>query len=515
MWQLRRALRNPRLIESIPKRGYRLAGELQVPREMAAASPESRVQARRFAIAVLPLANLTGDQAQEYFSDGMTDALILRLAQIQSLRVISRISTMQYKDRPKPLSEIGAELNVDAVIEGSVFRHENRVRISAELVDTKADTHLWAGSYEREMENVFDLQSELATAIARNVTDVLEAPARNPVTVKPEAYEAYLRGRFCWFRFSAENFDAALSYFQLAAKLDPTFAQPLSGISQVWFARENSGVTPASESVPLAREAAQMAISIDEMSAEARAALGLIKFHYDWDWAGAEDEFRRSIDLNPNDPGTRIFLADVLHSTGRHEEGFDQIAYGLQIDPLNPACRCFLGWFLLFARRTHEAVEELQKVARAEPAYAAAHQGLWGAFYQLQDWDAALQEARTSFSIRGDVTLIPFESVATDENVYRRVMLDAARGLAKRSLSSHVSNLRIARLYAHAQDIETAFQWLERACFRKESPLVHLAVAWDWDNMRGDERFLNLLRRIGLPDGNQSKASSLNHVVSF
>ena len=321
VWQLRQALGNSKLIESIPKRGYRLAGELR-PTDSTPDHNGTSIPSRRFGIAVLPLANLGGDPAQEYFSDGMTEALILRLAQVQSLRVISRMSIMRYKGRAKPPAEIGAELNVDALIEGSVYRYENCVRISVELIDIQTDSHLWAGSYEREVANVFELQNELAAAIARNVTRALDAPAPPPVAVKPEAYEAYLRGRFCWFRFSTENFEAALNYFQLAQRLDPNFALPLAGISQVWFARENSGVSPAAESVPLARDAARAALAIDEMSAEAHAALGLIKFHYDWDWKGAEDEFRRSIDLDPSDAGNRIFLSDVLMSTGRGEEGF-------------------------------------------------------------------------------------------------------------------------------------------------------------------------------------------------
>jgi TolB-like protein len=498
VWQLRQALGNPKLIESIPKRGYRLAGELRHTDSTPDQNGTS-IPSRRFGIAVLPLANLGGDPAQEYFSDGMTEALILRLAQVQSLRVISRMSIMRYKGRAKPPADIGAELNVDALIEGTVFRYEDCVRISVELIDIQTDSHLWAGSYERGVANVFELQNELATAIARNVTRALDAPTPPPVAVKPEAYEAYLRGRFCWFRFSTENFEAALNYFQLAERLDPNFAPPLAGISQVWFARENSGVSPAAESVPLAREAARAALAIDEMSAEAHAALGLIKFHYDWDWQGAEDEFRRSIDLDPGDGGNRIFLSDVLMSTGRGDEGFEQINYGLQVDPLNPACRCFLGWYLLFSRRTNEAIEELQKVTRAEPAYGAAHQGLWGAYFQLMDWGAALQQARIFFSIRGDSTLIPFDSTAADEHTYRAAMHKAACCLAGRAKTTYVPKLRIARLYAHANDRESTFHFLDAAFAGRESPLIHLAVAWDWDDIASDPRFADLLGRIGLP----------------
>jgi TolB-like protein len=498
VWQLRQALGNPGLIESIPKRGYRLSGELHLSHPAPSLDGSSPALSTRFGVAVLPLANLSGDPAQEYFSDGMTEALILRLAQIQSLRVISRMSIMRYKNRAKATAEVRAELNVDAVIEGSVFRYGNCVRISVELIDTQTDTHLWAGSYEREVANVIELQSEMATAIARNVTSVLDVPAPTPVAIKPEAYEAYLRGRFCWFRFSTENFDAALNYFQLAAKLDPNFSPPLSGISQVWFARENSGLSPAEEAVPLAREAARRALALDDMSAGAHAALGLIKFHYDWDWHGAEDEFRRSIELDPSDAGPRIFLSDVLMSTGRFEQGFDQINFGLQIDPLNPACRCFLGWYLVFSRRAEEAIRELQNLTRTEPAFGAAHQALWGAFFQLKNWGTALQHARTFFSIRGDGALLPLDSLQTDEEAYRAAMHHAASTLVERSKTTYVPNLRIARLFSHGNDYESAFHYLEAAFAARESPLIHLAVAWDWDNITSDPRFVDLLTRIGL-----------------
>ncbi|KAA6462093.1 hypothetical protein DYQ86_10770 [Acidobacteria bacterium AB60] len=495
VWQLRRALGDSRLIESIPKRGYRLAGELRLT-DRSPSHDGPRV--RRLGVAVLPLANLSGDPDQEYFSEGMTEALILRLAQVRSLRVISRMSIMRYKERLKATAEVRAELEVDALISGSVFRYGDRVRISVALIDTEADAHLWAGSYERDLSDVLELQSEVASAIASKVTSALEVAEPAPMTVRPDAYEAYLRGRFCWFRFSTENFDAALNYFRLAATLDPGFSPPLAGISQVWFARENSGISSAEAAVPLAREAARRALALDDRSAGAHAALGLIQFHYDWDWHGAEDEFRRSIRLDPSDAGTRIFLSDVLMSTGRFEEGIAQIRCGLEIDPLNPACRCFLGWYLLFSRRCEEAVRELENVILGEPAFGAAHQGLWGAYFQERNWGMALREARTFFSIRGDAALFPVDAMDADESAYRTAMRDAARTLAERSKTIYVPNLRIARLFAHGNDHESALRFLEAAFAARESPLVHLAVSWDWDDIAADPRFLDLVKRIGL-----------------
>jgi TolB-like protein len=501
IWQVRRALRNPRLVESIPKRGYRLAAEVQLKERRLKVEPEATGRDRRPAIAVLPLANLAAAPLQEYFTDGMTEALISRLAQIKNVRVISRTSVMHYKNRPKPVIEIGAELNVDTVVEGSVYRSGDRVRISAQLIDARTDTHLWAGSYERELADVFELQRELADAIARNVSRTLEVdPCREPSRpVNPEAYEAYLHGRFCWFQFSAGSLDAALSYFQLATQLDPEFSQPWSGISQVWFARENRGMVRPSEAVPHARSAAERALAYDGETAEAHASLGLVNFHFDWDWPAAETQFRKAIQLDPGDPASRIFLADVLCSMGRADEGLEHIRFGLQLDPLNPATRCFLGWLLLFSRQTEQAVVELQRVIDADPGFGAAHQGMWGALYLQQDWTGALREARAFYSIRGEGDLIPFEPERTTEPGYREAMLHVANQLSARSQSTYVPNLRIARMYAHANQINSAFDWLQRAYDERESPLIHLAVAWDWDNMKDDPRFTRLLNRIGLP----------------
>lgn len=500
VWQLRRVIQNPGLIESIPKRGYRLTLD---PVPLSRPRPESHdsiAQSRRSAVAVLPLAHLGRDQEQEFFTEGMTDALIGRLAQFDDLRVISRTSSMRYKNRPKSIKKIAAELAVDAVIEGSVLRIGNRVRISAQLIDAHTDAHLWAGTYDHDLSDIFELQSNLADMIAQKVSSTLR-PSSDPIPsspVNPEAYEAYLRGRSCWMRFSAEDFDVALHYFQQAAQLDPSFAQPWSGISQVWFARENTGILRPFEAVPQARAAAQRALSIDGNSAEAHAAMGLVHFHFDWDVSAAEAEFQRAVKLNPNDSAARIFYSDLLFSTQQPAQGFEHIYYASRLDPLSPGPRCFLGWYLLFLKRIEPAIEQLRKAVDFEPAFGAAHQGLWGAFYLQQNWGAALDEARTFFSIRSQPLLIPFRPSPVSEQDYRESMLQAANQLVETNRSRYVRNIRIARLYAHAGDSNQACTWLQRAFSERESPLVHLGVSWDWQATRSDPRFSALLNKVGI-----------------
>ncbi len=499
VWQLRTALRDPHLIESIPKRGYRLAARRLGPRR-AAPRPATAGHGLR-SIVVLPLANLAGDPQQEYFADGMTEALILRLAQLDGLRVISRTSAMQYKGRPKPIRKIGSQLGVDLMVEGSVFRAGERVRISAQLIDVRTDNHIWAGSYERDLANVLQLQRELADAIAASITATLQA-SHHPVVVpavNPEAYEAYLKGRFYWCSYSPASLDLALHYFRLAAEWDPNLCQAQAGMAQVWYARENSGVSTPAEAVPQVRAAAERALASGPNLAEAHAVMGIVKFHYEWDWPAAEHEYRKAVELNPNDPDFRVFLADFLFSVLRPDEGFQQMEQTVSRDPLNHFSGCYLGWYLLFCRRIDEAIEQLNRVACFEPNFAAVHQGLWGAFYLQRKWDQALRAAKAFFTMRGDPELIRARSVAGKEHEYRLAMREGAESLAARSRTQYIPNLRIARLYAHAGDRESAFSWLERAYQQHESPLVHLSVAWDWDALRQDPRFLNLLRRIGLP----------------
>jgi TolB-like protein len=497
VWQLRRALGDPELIESIPKRGYRVTAPVRGTGFDTSRQPAPAETVVR-SIAVLPLANLSRDPEQEFFADGMTEALVLRLAQYKELRVVSRTSVMRYKHHRKPLRDVAKDLEVETVVEGSVFRDGDRVRISAELVDAAADTHLWAGSYERNLADVLQLQREVADAIAANVSHTITGalePTRRTI-VKPEAYEAYLRGLFCWYKYSAHNLDAALDYFQLAAERDPSFADPIAGMARVWFARENSGLVPASRAVPPARAAAERALSIDGGAADAHAALGLIRFHFDWDWRAAEYEFRTAIDLKRNDTDFRLFYADFLCSLGRSEEGLEQMKLGLSLDPVNYVSRCFLGWYLLFCRRVDEAIEQMQRVSRAEPAFGAAHQGLWGAYYLQGRWSDALREAQIFF--RGEDTPGDDSAREVTESDYRRSMRHAAGRLIERSGAIYIPNLRIARLYAHGGDVERALHWLERACRDRESPLVHLKVAWDWDNLKAEPRHAAVLKEIGL-----------------
>ncbi len=506
-----------RCLEKEPGRRYQRAGELRAaleavqfeaptgpPQPQRAVPPRKRRVSRKrvHSLVVLPLTNLSPDPEQEYFADGMTEALIFDLAKLRALKIISRTSTMRYKGTDKSLPEIAEELNVDAVVEGSVLRVGQRVRITAQLIHAATDTHLWAESYERDLQDVLLLQSEVARAIAREiqiaVTPEETRRLASACRVNPEAYEACLKGRFHWYKLSREHLDTALEYFQLALEKDPNYALAYVGIANVWGSRGDCGLVPPREALPKAKVAALKAIELDDLLAEGHMTLGNVKA-YEWVWDDAQREYRRALEFNPNYADVHLMYADLLISTRRPEEWKPEIERCLELDPFNFFFHCFFGWHLVYLRRYDEAIEQLRKVLRTEPDFPAAHQGLWGALYQKRMYEAALAEAKTFFALLGDTEVAETLERGHVEAGYPGAMRLAADKLVARSNRMHVPPLRIARLYAHAGEKDRSLEWLEKAYEQHEFPLVHLNVGWDWDSLRDDPRFQDLLRRMNFP----------------
>lgn len=486
-------------LEAVPSGG---TTEQLLPRR--APSRKRTVSRKRIrALAVLPLANLSRDPEQEYFADGMTEALIADLAKIRALRVISRTSVMRYKATDKSLPEIAEELSVDAVVEGSVLRVGQQVRITAQLIHAASDTHLWAESYERDLQDVLLLQSEVARTIAGEIQVAVTPEEKKRLAsarpVNPEAHEAYLKGRFHWYKLTREGLDTAMEYFQLALEKDPNYAPAYSGIANVWASRGEIGVLPPEEASPKAKAAALKAAELDNTLAEVHVALASVKTAYEWDWAGAEKEFQRALQLDPNAAEAVFFYADLLLYMGCSKEWSREVQRAMALDPLNLILQCFYGWHLVYLQRYDEAVVQLRKALQQEPNYAATHLGLWGAFWRTQRYAEALAEAQKYHTLSGygDVTQALTRGYADSD--YREAMKLAAETLAARAAQTHVPALRVARLYAHAEDKERALDWLEKAYEAREGPLCRLGVVWDWDNLRDDPRFKDLLRRMNLP----------------
>ena len=457
-------------------------------------------------LAVLPLTNLSRDVSQDYLADGMTEALIANLSKIRALKVISRTSVMQYKGAKKPLPQIARELGADGILEGSVQRSGARVVITAQLIHAPTDTHLWAETYERDLQDVLVLQNEVARTVAREIRVALTPEETRHLTsarpVDPEAYEYYLQGRFHWYKLSKEELNNAERYFQLALDKDQNYALAYVGVADVWMSRGDTGFLPPEETLPKAKEAAAKALQLDDTLADAHVTLANLAI-YDWDWVTAEKEFQRALELNPNHANAHFMYADYLISRLRNEEWEREIRRTLELDPLSYFFRCFYGWHLVYLGRYDEAVTEMQKVLVTQPDWPSAYLGIWGAFYKKGMDREAERSAEQFFAGLRDEEVMQALQEGYREAGYRRAMKHGADTLAARSERVHVPAVRIARLYAHAGENERALYWLEKAYAAHESPLVHLSVARDWDGLRSDPRFRNLLHRMDLPYRNR------------
>jgi tetratricopeptide (TPR) repeat protein len=400
--------------------------------------------------------------------------------------------------------EIARELGVDAVVEGSVLRAENTVRITAQLIDGRTDRNLWADNFDRDLTNILALHSDVARAIAREIKIAVTpeetrrlASARQ---VNPEAYEAYLKGRFHWHKLSRQNMDTAMKYFQLALEKDPNYALAYTGISVVWGVSGFAGFVPPRKAWTKGKAAALKALELDDTLAEAHGALAAFRFYYEWDWPAVGRELQRAIELNPNDPQAHVWYSEYLiYSAGRWEEGMAEMERALELDPHNSYFQFLFGVRLLHRRRYDDAIAQLQKVLRTNPNFAIAHGLLGAAFHQKRMYEEALAKAKKVFALRGDNEVAEALERGYAQGGYAGAMRLAAEKLAARSKRTYVQSTKIARLFARAGEKERALDWLEKAYEERASQLVTINVAPKWDNLRSDPRFQSLLRRMNFP----------------
>jgi serine/threonine protein kinase/Tfp pilus assembly protein PilF len=499
-------------LEKDAENRYQSAKELQVDlrrlisptstASIAAGAPRKRTRSRRIrSLAVLPLNNFSHDPEQEYFADGMTETLICNLAKLQAVKITSRTSVMRYKGSETPLPQIAAELNVDALVEGSVMRVGPRVRITAQLIHAASDTHLWAESYDRDFEDVLLVQSEIARAIAREIQVAITPEEAKRLAgarrVNAGAYEAYLKGRFHWYKLSREHLDTALKYFEVSLEKDPSDPLAYVGMASVWCSRGDCGLVPPREAFPKAKAAALKAIELDDSLAEAHISMGMIRAA-EWNWDEATREYKRATELTPNSVDAHFFLADLAISRGHPEEWKKQVERTLELDPLNFFYQCFYGWHLLYLCRYDEAIAELRKALRSEPHLPAAHLRLWSAYYGKTMHKEAVEAAKTFFEALGDKEVVQALQRGYADAGYSGAMCVAAETLVERSHSTYVQPTQIARLYAHAGDKEHALDWLERAYEEHLIAMIHLGVDLDWSSLRSEPRFQDLMRRVNL-----------------
>jgi TolB-like protein/Flp pilus assembly protein TadD len=483
----------PKFVETVARRGYRFIGKL----ETITAGMES--------LAVLPLENLSHDPEQEYFADGLTDSLITQLARISALRVVSRTTAMHYKRIHRPLPEIARELGVTKIVEGTVQRSGGRVRVTAQLVEATSDTHLWADSYERDLRDVLSLQSELASAIVKEIQVKLTPQEQEHLArakrVDPEAYDSYLKGRYYFYQRRSDALRKGVQCFEHAIEKDPTYAAAYAGLADClsllgWWA-----FVPPAEGCGKAKELALKAIQRDPSLGEAHASLAWATVHYDYDFALAEREYRKCIELSPRHPTGHEWFGLYLSMVGRHEEAFEFLKSAIRLDPFVPIINAALAWGYWLARRQDDHVEQLEKTLELDPNFAPVNWGLGIGYLEKGMYEPAIAAMQKSVQLSQRapifVSLLGEGFAVAGRREDAKKILDELKETAKQR---YVTPYVLARIFAALNEKDEAFRLLEKAyqehaawtAFMKSDPRL--------DNLRSDPRFGDLLRRMNFPE---------------
>jgi TolB-like protein len=451
-------------------------------------------------LAVLPLENLSGDREQEYFADGMTDALTTDLAQIGSLRVISRTSAMRYKGSNETLPQIGRDLQVDAVVEGTVTRSAGRVRITAQLIEASRDHHLWARSYERDLKDVLALQDEIARDVTEQIRVELTPKERSLLmqvhTVDPEAQDAYLRGRYWNSEMTPEGARKGLDYSQKAIAKDPSYALGYVGVAESFFTLGLTGAVPWEEAYPKQKEAAIKALALDPSLAEAHASLAQVRWAYDWDWSGAKEEFTQAIDLQPNYALAHTYYSAYLLVMERVDEAVKESERARDLDPFSATTVWWLGQTLYHARRYDDALRQNRRGLEMYPDNDSFYEAMADVYEQKKLFAEAFAARAQALKLRKDPT-----SAALDE-AYKRFGYSGymRRSVAIQEQAPQRDEGFLVHQYALLDEEAHAMTWLERAyAEHKSDAVLFIRTAPELDSIRSSARFRDLVRRIGFP----------------
>jgi len=453
-------------------------------------------------LVVLPLENLSGDPSQDYFAIGMTEELTTKLARIRTLRVVSRSTAMRYQNTHKSISDIARELNVDAVIEGSVARSGDQVRITTQLIDSRRDAHLWAQSYERPISNILDVEDSIALDIALQVRANLGPTERElflgPSPIRPNAYDDYLRGRNQLSKQNPDAIQKALEYFQRAIDDDPQYVRAYAGLADAYTLLANYQSMLPSEAFPPARAAAMKALELDPQSPDAHSSLALVKHHFDWDWVGAETEYKEAIALQPNFALSHQRYAWFLSDMGRHDEALREIRRAQELDPTSIPVQTNLGRVLYHARRYDEAITELRKGVALDPNRIFSHIFLGMAYDQRGLCGEALSEFRTVQTYTegrdGTAAAHAYAKCEKAEDARRTLKI-----LAGRSSDAVQDWFYVAGVFAALGEKDRSFEWLDMAFKNRDFFLTEMQGHPYMDPLRSDPRFDKLLKKIGFP----------------
>jgi TolB-like protein/DNA-binding winged helix-turn-helix (wHTH) protein/Tfp pilus assembly protein PilF len=457
-------------------------------------------------LAVLPFQNLTGDPEQEYFADGLTEEMIMQLGRLrpEQLGVIARTSVMGYKHSDKRLDQIGRELSVQYVLEGSFRRAGDHLRITAQLIQVKDQTHLWAQDYDRRPEDVVTVQDDVAVDVAREIKIRLTPRQQTDLArarpLDPDAYEAYLKGRYFWNKRTEEGFKKAVDYFNQAIAKDPTYAEAYAGLADTYVLLGGYGFMQQEDAMPKAKAAAQKALGINDQLAEAYTSLGVIAEMYEWNWPEAEKNFKRAIELDPNYSVAHEFYGDgYLSLIGKNEEGIEEIRKAHELDPLSPIIATDLAKRLSLEKKYAEAVTEFKNILDVDPDFVQAQYYLAETYEQMGLYPEAISELKKIKSWEDlPLTLEELGYIYARQGK-RHEALQMIAELQRRSTHHYTDSASAARIYIALGDKDSAFVWLQKGYDEHSPHMILIDADSAYDPLRSDPRFQNLVRRIGLP----------------
>jgi TolB-like protein/tetratricopeptide (TPR) repeat protein len=438
-------------------------------------------------LAVIPLENLSRDPEQEYFADGMTDELITDLAKMGGARVTSRTSVMRYKGTKKSVQEIGRELNVDAIVEGTVMRVGNRARITAQLIQVSTDMHLWAESYERDVSEILDLQGKVATDIAHEV-NIMVRPLEQTQVVNPQAYGLYLKGRYYFYQYTSRGWQQSIEQFRQAIDADPNFAPAYSGLADTYLVAGTYGALPPQEALNQGKAAAHQALALDNNLASAHYALATAYTWYDWDWANAEKEFQRALALNPNDSLGRNWYGGYLSLLGRHDQAVDEHERARQLDPFSLIANANLARSLYWGRRYDEAIGQAKKTLQMDPNFFVALFWLEGSLRHKGMFKEAVALRQAVYPEKAKAIEHTFKT-----DGFPPLLRESGENFKKGG-----ALVEAARCYAQIGEKDEALALLENCYQHRCSSLATLKAEPDFEVLQQEPRFQDLLRKVGL-----------------
>jgi serine/threonine protein kinase/tetratricopeptide (TPR) repeat protein len=451
-------------------------------------------------IAVLPFINMSADPENEYFSDGLSEEIINALSKLEGLHVTARTSAFRFRGKELDVREIGKQLNVSTVLEGSVRKAGSRLRITAQLINVSDGYHLWSETYDRELKDVFAIQDEISLAIVDKLKVGLlgedKARLAKRYTDNFEVYDLYLKGRYCLSKLTREGTKKSLDYFQQAIQKDPCYALAYGGVAGAYCVLAVIEQLPSSETMPRAKSELLKALELDDSLAEVHAWLGGLYLQYEWDWPSAEREFKRAIELKPNSPEGHQFYADYLISTGRMDKAFAEVEQARVLDPLSAIPNTMLAWQLYASRRFDQAIQHCRTMLEKEPSYLLQVH-LWRSLYQKNMLSEALVECKRLFTLFAGREVAEAMERGYSESGYKGAMYAGAQMLVEQSRVRYVSPYMIATLFAQAEEHDLSLRWLEKAYEERDQRVYSMGIDPGWDKVRSDPRFIALLKNVG------------------